>query len=652
LFIFASALPSTLYAQDRSEDTDIPIFIDDKEVTEGVLPRLRDGRIFGPIRNVSETLGAQVTYFEDTREILIQRDDLEVQLTVDSTRALVTRGSEEPVEKTFDVPVFVHNGRSFIPLRFLAEQFQYDVKWDGETRTVSLTSKEDKVEDPDKDPEDAEEEVPEEPDEKKEEDEEKDKEEKEKPDPTVTLNVDKQDEKIKLILEFKEGLDSDFSYEVDFSKDDEVFHIVFDEHYIQEERLSFEDPLLEEIMTHYMKKDPPPNDGEETYEDPLQKYSADITVLMKYTVPEIEIDKDNDQFKVVIPRLFKTIEEEKELASGLNYTAIRKGKRAGPVNISELRLDANSDLRIDLALANDQISGLESLDSMAKRYDAVAGINGGYFHYQGNPLGLFMKDQMLITMPTANRSAFIKTPNNLYSINTLNYQGAEVTLGSLGESIPIDRMNRSRGTGEVVVYTREYGDRTGTRETAPDFLKHTEVTVENGRVTNIQTGNSRIPRDGYVVSIHGDFVYEAGIDVDQLRVGDQANLVWNFFNWNSNNIELALGAGPRIASRGNVDIRSVEEQIAGNISWGRAPRTAVGITSGGDLLLTTVDGRQPSVSIGMTLEELAKFKISRGARDALNLDGGGSTMMWFDGDYQNVPSGGPRSIGNAILIVE
>lgn len=57
------------------------------------------------------------------------------------------------------------------------------------------------------------------------------------------------------------------------------------------------------------------------------------------------------------------------------------------------------------------------------------------------------------------------------------------------------------------------------------------------------------------------------------------------------------------------------------------PRTAVGVTASGMLLLMTIDGRQPGFAEGMSLRELGKFLLAHGAVDALNLDGGGSTTL-------------------------
>lgn len=61
------------------------------------------------------------------------------------------------------------------------------------------------------------------------------------------------------------------------------------------------------------------------------------------------------------------------------------------------------------------------------------------------------------------------------------------------------------------------------------------------------------------------------------------------------------------------------------------PRTAVGITEDGRLLLVTVDGRLPGKAVGMPSSLMQEYMRLLGARYALNLDGGGSTTMWIEG---------------------
>jgi hypothetical protein len=84
----------------------------------------------------------------------------------------------------------------------------------------------------------------------------------------------------------------------------------------------------------------------------------------------------------------------------------------------------------------------------------------------------------------------------------------------------------------------------------------------------------------------------------------------------------------------------------------RNPRTMAGVTSDGDLLLVTVDGRQPGYSVGLSFPEEARLMRALGSAQALNLDGGGSTTMVVDGAVLGRPSDatGERPVGDAIMI--
>jgi len=84
----------------------------------------------------------------------------------------------------------------------------------------------------------------------------------------------------------------------------------------------------------------------------------------------------------------------------------------------------------------------------------------------------------------------------------------------------------------------------------------------------------------------------------------------------------------------------------------RQPRTGVGITADGTVLLVTVDGRLKG-SAGMTLYGFGLYMRSLGAVNALDLDGGGGTVMWTkaDGIVNHPPdTTGQRPVTSAILV--
>ena len=113
----------------------------------------------------------------------------------------------------------------------------------------------------------------------------------------------------------------------------------------------------------------------------------------------------------------------------------------------------------------------------------------------------------------------------------------------------------------------------------------------------------------------------------------------------------ALSAGPILFADGASYVTSDEEVFFDTSIPNVHPRTSIGYTSEGDLLLLIVDGRQ-SDSRGVNLDELAKIMKSIGAVEALNLDGGGSSSIFANGKLLNKPVGGTeqRDVMSAIAI--
>lgn len=119
-------------------------------------------------------------------------------------------------------------------------------------------------------------------------------------------------------------------------------------------------------------------------------------------------------------------------------------------------------------------------------------------------------------------------------------------------------------------------------------------------------------------------------------------------------IQHGVGGIPRIVTDGRVDVSS--EGASSAFIRGRHPRTAVGLIDEQHALIVVVDGRS-NESAGMSLTSLAEFLISLGAKQAVNLDGGGSSVLWVDpqlGDADGVinrPSDGhERRINSALAV--
>ena len=117
-------------------------------------------------------------------------------------------------------------------------------------------------------------------------------------------------------------------------------------------------------------------------------------------------------------------------------------------------------------------------------------------------------------------------------------------------------------------------------------------------------------------------------------------------DWNG--VKHIISGGPYLIKNGEIYVDVTEEKLSA--ITGRNPRTAIGITEDKNLILITVDGREEN-SVGMTLTELANYMKSIGCVEAMNLDGGGSSVMYIRGNIVNNPSiKGGIAISNALTV--
>jgi exopolysaccharide biosynthesis protein len=115
-----------------------------------------------------------------------------------------------------------------------------------------------------------------------------------------------------------------------------------------------------------------------------------------------------------------------------------------------------------------------------------------------------------------------------------------------------------------------------------------------------------------------------------------------------------LSFGPAIVEDGEIvdgieDVE-VDTNIGNHSIQGDQPRTAVGVIDDNHLVFVVVDGRSTGYSKGVTMTELAEIMQSLGATTAYNLDGGGSSTMYFDGELVNNPLGTGTERGTSDIL--
>lgn len=366
-----------------------------------------------------------------------------------------------------------------------------------------------------------------------------------------------------------------------------------------------------------------------------------LVMPWRYRVPVTLQMEDSSH---LLLRFQKTFSEESSrcVVPGLDYHTFRRGTPQGPLRIHVLRLNPSQPgLRIAPALAQRAAGfSLEPVSKIAERNKAIAGVNGAYFARNGLPLGLLMIDGEVITGPIYARTVLALGDHPLIERTALS---AYLEIPP-NQSVDLDGINQPRWDDQIVVYTDRWGERTPP-ETRSDSL---EVAIDAmGRAGDRAKGNLVIPRGGFVVSAAG---MQARWLAEAVQPGASVNLKTALSEyWEG--AGTAIGGGPRLLERGRIQITSTPERFQKDVAQGVAPRTAVGITSDGKILLVTVDGRAPNRSIGMTLVDLAELMKELGAVEAMNFDGGGSTTFVLEGKTLNQPSDGvERSVSNALLI--
>lgn len=111
------------------------VFVDGAALTFQVPPRVEQGTTLVPLRGIFESLGATVVWDGSTQTVKASKGSTQIQLKIGSTTAY--RNGQAV---NLAVPGKVVNGSTLVPLRFVSEALGADVKWDGPTQTITITS--------------------------------------------------------------------------------------------------------------------------------------------------------------------------------------------------------------------------------------------------------------------------------------------------------------------------------------------------------------------------------------------------------------------------------------------------------------------------------------------------------------------------------
>lgn len=354
----------------------------------------------------------------------------------------------------------------------------------------------------------------------------------------------------------------------------------------------------------------------------------------KEDIKELTIEEQATNFNNSVRNRYKN-SMIYDVALGVKHIKLTKTINGRPVriNVVEINQKLNPNLQINPQLSSSRLASKSTITTLARKNNSIVAINGTYFKPQtGVPLGTLMINGKIYTGPIYNRVAM--------GIFDEGFDMARLELNAQVKSfkgnLKVDNINQPRMLStHVIVYTPEWGS------FAPPSPKYgKQIAVENGKIVSIGTQTMPIPHNGYVI---------VGPDerLSKLYRAKHVDLdIKTIPNWD--NVKHIISGGPYLVKNGEVFVDMTEQKL-GAIG-GKNPRTAIGYTQDGNFIMVAVDGRE-GASVGLTLKELAWFMKSIGCINAMNLDGGGSTVMYVNGRVVNMPKvKGGIALSNALTI--
>ena len=356
--------------------------------------------------------------------------------------------------------------------------------------------------------------------------------------------------------------------------------------------------------------------------------------LEKNIKDKLLIEQPTQKFNEEIKRKYKQgiITDVDKGVKRIQITKYYQGKPVR-INVIEVNSNLNPNLKLTPAIASDTLNKKSTITTIAKKNNSIVAINGTFFKPStGVPLGTLMINKKMYTGPIYNRVA-MGIFDNGYDMARIQLNAS---LKAYGKSLKVDNINQPRTLStNIIVYTPEWGEMA---PPSPQYGK--QIAIKDNKVVETSTSQLAIPEDGFVV---------VGPAKQLNLFSDEKNIKFEVLTtpeWN--NVNHIISGGPYLVKKSQVYVDIAEQKL--NSIGGRNPRTAVGYTANNNLIIVTVDGRESS-SVGMTLLELANFMKSIGCYNAMNLDGGGSTVLYVNGHVVNHPKvQGGIALSNALTL--
>jgi hypothetical protein len=346
---------------------------------------------------------------------------------------------------------------------------------------------------------------------------------------------------------------------------------------------------------------------------------------------------------------------KKRLAPGVTYKALVDN--ALPVHMYVLKFRRGTKATLDGVLSSSPISYARKTSDMGASVGALAAVNGDLNDWPGRPTHQYVSNGMV--MQTGDRPGFSFAYRQDERGATIGRYPLRITATHGTTSIPVVSWNEEAPRTDQVVGYSWYGgkadhpsaDQCSVRLVSPTAMRWNPHKMGTGRDYTVDAmrcsstvGMSVGSANAVVLS--AKLVGTGAQWIQGLKVGSTVHVGWSSDSPDAMDV---VSGSALIVHNGAIQY---DPSCRADLCR-RNPRTAVGVTAKGKVILLVVDGRT-SASVGYTLYQLGKEMKDLGAVDAVNLDGGGSATMWIRGlGVVNHPtdSTGERPVSNAIVIL-
>ncbi len=377
------------------------------------------------------------------------------------------------------------------------------------------------------------------------------------------------------------------------------------------------------------------------YNMPLDAYEA-RTILRGYIQENTMYKEQSDDALFLLQKKWAEDLKEKypnqkitKVDDGVVYVPIVKyiNSRRVKINVAEINRNINKNIEIIPQMGSDKMHSRAKINNIAMLNGAILAINGTYFKQDtGTPLGALVINNEIISGPIYERVG-LGIGEDSFETSRISFNGE---IKTKGKTIKIDNINQPRMlASNVLIYTSKWGEKSPKTKT-PSI----HIAIKDDKVITKSSTSIFIPIDGYVISAPKDILAD-------IKAGDKVKIDYSLSpRWS--NIEHLISGGPYLMKDGEIFLDVSSEKL--NAIAGRNPRTAIGYTKDNVLIMVTVDGRKEG-STGVTLKELAKLMKQLGCYEAINLDGGSSTVMYVDGKiYTGSNIKTSVAINNALVV--